>query len=154
VILITAATGQVGSAALNALVAVGAEVPALVRDPTAFAAPEGVDVVQGDDNTSIAKALRAVAFMVLVAGQYRLRDPASPSTDPGSSGRAPRGPLFRRSIENNRTIPLTHFHLVAAWANVGKLEKTQSEVEQALRFKMRWSRTPSRRNAPAGVPEG
>ena len=33
-ILITAATGQVGSAALNVLVAAGAEVRALVRDPS------------------------------------------------------------------------------------------------------------------------
>jgi len=30
--------------------------------------------------------------------------------------------LFRRSIENNRTIPLTHFFLAATLANLGKLE--------------------------------
>ena len=66
-ILITAATGQVGSAALNVLVAAGAEVRALVRDPSAFAAPEGVQVVQGDfdDEISMAKALRGVAVMLL-----------------------------------------------------------------------------------------
>jgi uncharacterized protein YbjT (DUF2867 family) len=60
--LITAATGQVGSAALNALVAAGSQVRALVRDPSAFAAPEGVQVVQGDfdGDTSMAKALEGV----------------------------------------------------------------------------------------------
>jgi uncharacterized protein YbjT (DUF2867 family) len=69
-ILITAATGQVGSAALNDLVAAGTEVRALVRDPSAFAAPEGVDVIQGDfdDDASMAKALRGVAI-VLLAGR-------------------------------------------------------------------------------------
>jgi uncharacterized protein YbjT (DUF2867 family) len=66
-ILITAATGQVGSAALNALVAAGTEVRALVRDPSTFAAPEGVKVVQGDfdDDTSMAKAFKGVAVMLL-----------------------------------------------------------------------------------------
>jgi uncharacterized protein YbjT (DUF2867 family) len=66
-ILVTAATGQVGSAALHVLAAAGAEVRALVRDPSAFAAPEGVDVVQGDfdDDASMAKALKGVAVMLL-----------------------------------------------------------------------------------------
>jgi uncharacterized protein YbjT (DUF2867 family) len=43
---------------VNALVADSAEVRALVRDPSAFAAPEGVQVVQGDfdDYVSMAKA--------------------------------------------------------------------------------------------------
>jgi tetratricopeptide (TPR) repeat protein len=40
--------------------------------------------------------------------------------------------LFRRSIENNRTIPLTHFFLAAALANVGKLEEAQAEVRAGL----------------------
>ena len=66
-ILITAATGQVGSAALNALAGAGAAVRALVRDPAGFAAPEGVQVVKGDfdDDASIAKALEGVAVMLL-----------------------------------------------------------------------------------------
>jgi uncharacterized protein YbjT (DUF2867 family) len=52
---------------LNDLVAAGTEVRALVRDPFAFAAPEGVDVIQGDfdDDASMAKALRGVAIMLL-----------------------------------------------------------------------------------------
>ena len=68
-ILITAATGQVGSEALNALVAAGTEVRALVRDPCAFEAPEGVQVVQCDfdDDTSMAKALKEVGVMLLAA---------------------------------------------------------------------------------------
>ena len=66
-ILITAATGQVGSAALDALAGAGAAVRALVRDPAGFAAPEGVQVVKGDfdDDASIAKALEGVAVMLL-----------------------------------------------------------------------------------------
>src|SRR6516165_10673266 len=66
-ILVTAATGQVGSAALNVLAAAGAEVRAVVRDPSAFAAPEGVQVAQGDfdDDASMAKALNGIAVMLL-----------------------------------------------------------------------------------------
>ena len=66
-ILITAATGQVGRAALKALVGAGSEVRALVRDPSPFEAQEGVQVVHGDfeDDTSIAKALKGVSVMLL-----------------------------------------------------------------------------------------
>ncbi|MGH6930605.1 MAG: NmrA family NAD(P)-binding protein [Dongiaceae bacterium] len=66
-ILITGATGQVGSAAMNALVAAGAEVRALVRRPSGFAGPEGVQVVQGsfDDDRSLARALAGVHVMLL-----------------------------------------------------------------------------------------
>jgi uncharacterized protein YbjT (DUF2867 family) len=66
-ILITAATGQVGSAAMNALVASGKEVRALVRRPSVFAGPEGVQVVQGsfDDDRSLARALEGVDVMLL-----------------------------------------------------------------------------------------
>src|SRR5271166_6376 len=66
-ILVTGATGQVGSAAMNALVAAHAMVRALVRRPSAFAAPEGVQVVQGsfDDDRTLAKALEGVDVMLL-----------------------------------------------------------------------------------------
>jgi len=66
-ILITAATGQVGRTALKALIGAGTEVRALVRDPSPFEAPEGVQVVHGDfeDDTSIAKALKGVSVMLL-----------------------------------------------------------------------------------------
>jgi TolB-like protein/class 3 adenylate cyclase len=40
--------------------------------------------------------------------------------------------LFRRSIENNRTIPLPHFFLAAALANLGKLEEARSEAKAGL----------------------
>ena len=52
---------------MKALVAVGAEVRALVRTPAAFAAPEGVQVVQGsfDDDGSLAGALAGVDVMLL-----------------------------------------------------------------------------------------
>ena len=52
---------------MNALVAAGAEARALVRDPSAFAAPEGVQVVRGhfDDDASMDKALNGVAVMLL-----------------------------------------------------------------------------------------
>jgi uncharacterized protein YbjT (DUF2867 family) len=67
-ILITGATGQVGSAAMNALVAAGAEVRALVRRPSGFAGPEGVEVVRGsfDDDRSLVRALEGVDVMLLV----------------------------------------------------------------------------------------
>jgi uncharacterized protein YbjT (DUF2867 family) len=70
VILVTAATGQVGSAALNAVAGAGTEVRALVRNPSLFAAPQGVQVVQGDfdDEISLANALEGVT-VVLLAGR-------------------------------------------------------------------------------------
>jgi tetratricopeptide (TPR) repeat protein len=40
--------------------------------------------------------------------------------------------LFRRSIENTRTIPLAHFFLAAALANQGKVEEAQSEAKAGL----------------------
>jgi tetratricopeptide (TPR) repeat protein len=40
--------------------------------------------------------------------------------------------LFRRSIENNRTIPLPHFFLAAALANLGELEEARSEAKAGL----------------------
>ncbi len=66
-ILITAATGQVGSAALNALAGGGAKVRALVRNPSSFVAPDGIQVMQGDfdDEASIANALKSVTVMLL-----------------------------------------------------------------------------------------
>jgi TolB-like protein/class 3 adenylate cyclase len=40
--------------------------------------------------------------------------------------------LFRRSIEINRTNPLTHFFLAATLSNLGKLEEAQSEAKTGL----------------------
>ena len=73
--------------------------------------------------------------------------------------------LFRRSVENNRTIPLTHFFLAAALANLGRLEEAQSETKAGLAldpgFSIRRFRN-GNENATdlldamrkAGVPEG
>jgi TolB-like protein/class 3 adenylate cyclase len=72
--------------------------------------------------------------------------------------------LFRRSIENNRTIPLTHFFLAGALANVGKLEEAQGEVRAGLAldpgFSLRRFQNGGGYGRPlegmrkAGVPEG
>jgi uncharacterized protein YbjT (DUF2867 family) len=66
-ILVTGATGQVGSAAMNALVEADANVRALVREPSQISAPEGVQVVRGsfDDDRTLAKALEGVDAMLL-----------------------------------------------------------------------------------------
>jgi tetratricopeptide (TPR) repeat protein len=40
--------------------------------------------------------------------------------------------LFRRSIENNRTFPVTHFFLAAMLADRGGQEEAQSEVKAGL----------------------
>jgi uncharacterized protein YbjT (DUF2867 family) len=66
-ILITAATGQVGRQAVKGLVAAGATVRALVRDPSRAAGLEGAQLVQGSfgDDASIARALDGVDAMLL-----------------------------------------------------------------------------------------
>ena len=40
--------------------------------------------------------------------------------------------MFRRSIENNRTIPLTHFFLAGTLANAGKVEEARAEAKAGL----------------------
>jgi adenylate cyclase len=72
--------------------------------------------------------------------------------------------LFRRSIEINRTAPLTHFLLAAALANLDKLEEARSEVKAGLAldpsFSIRRFETGGGGGPPlegmrkAGVPEG
>jgi tetratricopeptide (TPR) repeat protein len=73
--------------------------------------------------------------------------------------------LFRRSIEINRTIPLSHFFLAAALANLGKLDEAQAEVKAGLAldpgFTIRRFRKGNENAGPlfdamrkAGVPEG
>ncbi|MGE3291864.1 MAG: NmrA family NAD(P)-binding protein [Geminicoccaceae bacterium] len=66
-ILVSATTGQVGRAALNALAGGGTGIRALVRNPSALVAPDGVQIVQGDfdDDASIARALDGVTVMLL-----------------------------------------------------------------------------------------
>jgi len=62
--------------------------------------------------------------------------------------------LFRRSIENNRTIPLTHFFLAATLANLGKLEEARAEAKAGLaldpNFSIRRFRGKGENNNPTG----
>jgi uncharacterized protein YbjT (DUF2867 family) len=66
-ILITGATGQVRREAVNALVAAGLTVRALVRKPSGIAGLDGVQVVEGDfdDDASLAGALHGIEAMLL-----------------------------------------------------------------------------------------
>src|ERR1700712_4692660 len=69
-ILVTAATGQVGSAATRSLLAAGVPVRALVRDPARAAGSGGAELAKGsfDDEESLARAFRGVTA-VLLAGR-------------------------------------------------------------------------------------
>jgi adenylate cyclase len=73
--------------------------------------------------------------------------------------------LFRRSIENNRTIPLTHFFLAAGLSNLDRLQEAQSEARAGLAldpgFSIRRFRSGGQADdrlidamRKAGVPEG
>jgi uncharacterized protein YbjT (DUF2867 family) len=66
-ILITAATGQVGRQAVMELVAAGAAVRALVRDPSRAAGLEGAELLQGsfEDDASLSRACAGVDAMLL-----------------------------------------------------------------------------------------
>ncbi len=66
-ILITGATGQVGREAVNALVAAGAAVRALVRNPSGAEGLRGAQIVQGsfDDDASLSRAFDGVDVMLL-----------------------------------------------------------------------------------------
>jgi (4-alkanoyl-5-oxo-2,5-dihydrofuran-3-yl)methyl phosphate reductase len=86
-LLVTGATGTVGGSVARALAATDHEVLALVRDPSKYAAPEGVEVVKGDltNADDVRNALRAVdraflnmaddngAVFAAVAGELGLR---------------------------------------------------------------------------------
>ncbi|MEO6218597.1 MAG: NmrA family NAD(P)-binding protein [Sphingomonas sp.] len=67
-ILVTAATGNVGSNIVEQLVKRGADVRALVRDPSKASFPAGVDVVRGDmlDVDSLRSAVSGVSTLFLL----------------------------------------------------------------------------------------
>ena len=69
-ILVTGATGNVGSNVVQQLVNRGADVRALVRDLSRAKFPEGVDVVQGDllDVDSLRTAMSGVSTLFLLNG--------------------------------------------------------------------------------------
>ena len=67
-ILVTGATGNIGSQVVQHLVAKGADVKALVRDPSKADFPAGVEVAQGDflDVDSLRRAIEGVSTLFLV----------------------------------------------------------------------------------------
>ncbi len=69
-ILVTGATGNVGRNVVEQLVTRGADVRALVRDPSKSNFPAGVDVVQGDllDVDALRKAFSGVSTLFLLNG--------------------------------------------------------------------------------------
>jgi len=69
-ILVTGATGNVGRNVVEQLVNRGADVRALVRDPSKASFPAGVDVVQGDllDVDSLRSAFAGVSTLFLLNG--------------------------------------------------------------------------------------
>ncbi|HXU99376.1 MAG TPA: hopanoid-associated sugar epimerase [Caulobacteraceae bacterium] len=94
-VLVTGATGFVGSAVLRLLVARGAKVTVLARPASALANLEGVDceIARGDmtDPVSMGAAMAGVRFVFHVAADYRLwaRDP---------------GEIMRANLEGARTV--------------------------------------------------
>lgn len=69
-ILVTGATGTVGSNVVEQLVNRGADVRALIRDPAKASFPAGVNVVQGDllDVDSLRAAMKGVSTLFLLNG--------------------------------------------------------------------------------------
>ena len=67
-VLVTGATGNVGSNVVDQLVKRGADVRALVRDPAKASFPAGVDVVRGDllDVDSLRDAMKGVSTLFLL----------------------------------------------------------------------------------------
>lgn len=67
-ILVTAATGNIGSQVVQHLVSRGADVRALVRDPSKASFPAGVDVAKGDflDVESLRAAMSGVSTLFLL----------------------------------------------------------------------------------------
>jgi uncharacterized protein YbjT (DUF2867 family) len=76
-VLVTGATGGVGSRVAAGLVAAGVAVRGLTRDATTAVMSDGVEVAQGDlsDPSSFAPALDDVDTVVLVWKQISTRDP-------------------------------------------------------------------------------
>lgn len=67
-VLVTGATGRIGRAVVDELLAAGVPVRALTRDPAAAALPDGVEVVAGDfaEPASLDRALRGVRSVFLL----------------------------------------------------------------------------------------
>jgi len=95
VVLLTGASGFVGSAIARALVAAGYPVRALVRPPGARANVTGValDIVEGDvrDADAVARAMNGVRYVVHAAADYRLWAPDADD-------------VFRTNVEGTRAV--------------------------------------------------
>jgi TolB-like protein/class 3 adenylate cyclase/tetratricopeptide (TPR) repeat protein len=59
---------------------------------------------------------------------------------------------YRRSIELNRNYPLTHFHLTAALAHLGKLEEARFAIQTGLALNPTFTIRRFRANAPSDNP--
>jgi dihydroflavonol-4-reductase len=118
-VLVTGASGFVGSAVVAALLAQGRSVRALVRATSSLAnlPREGVETAQGDlrDPKAIEAAMRDVRFLFHVAADYRLwaRDP---------------GEIMTANIEGTRNVMRAASH-----AGVARIVYTSSVATLALR---------------------
>jgi dihydroflavonol-4-reductase len=118
-VLVTGASGFVGSAVVAALLAQGSSVRALVRatSPLANLPRDGVEIVQGDlrDPAAMAAAMRDVRCLFHVAADYRLwaRDP---------------GEIMAANVEGTRNVMQA-----ALQAGVARIVYTSSVATLALR---------------------
>jgi dihydroflavonol-4-reductase len=118
-VLVTGASGFVGSAVVAALLAQGKSVRALVRatSPLANLPREGVEIAQGDlrDPAAMAAAMRDVRYLFHVAADYRLwaRDP---------------GEIMTANVEGTRNVMQA-----ALQARVARIVYTSSVATLALR---------------------
>jgi dihydroflavonol-4-reductase len=118
-VLVTGASGFVGSAVAAALCARGHSVRALVRatSPLANLPREGVEIAQGDlrDPKAMAAAMRDVRYLFHVAADYRLwaRDP---------------GEILAANVEGTRNVMQA-----ASQAGVARIVYTSSVATLALR---------------------
>ena len=119
VVLLTGASGFVGSAIARALVAAGYPVRALVRPSAARANVAGValDIVEGDirDAGAVARAMEGARHVVHAAADYRLWAPDADD-------------VFRTNVEGTRTLMTA-----ALRAGVEKIVYTSSVATLAPR---------------------
>jgi dihydroflavonol-4-reductase len=118
-VLVTGASGFVGSAVVAALLAEGKSVRALVRPTSSLAnlPQSGVEIAKGDmrDPAAMAAAMKGVRYLFHVAADYRLwaRDPAE---------------IMNANIEGTR-----HVMQAAVAAGVARIVYTSSVATLALR---------------------
>jgi dihydroflavonol-4-reductase len=118
-VLVTGASGFVGSAVVAALLAEGKSVRALVRSTSSLAnlPQSGVEIARGDirDPAAMASAMKGVRYLFHVAADYRLwaRDPAE---------------IMNANIEGTR-----HAMQAGADAGVARIVYTSSVATLALR---------------------